>query len=900
MNSDVSKILKVQQMVHAYQSLGHLKAKVNPLNLQGSGIASKIPAELELSHYGFTDADLNCSFPLDGTSLPNFGHGRQSITLREIVSKLEESYCGSVGVEYTHIPDREKQEWIRSRLEVPQPARFSSEEKKELLHGLASASSFEKFIATKYPVEKRYGLDGGESLVPGMKALVNRCVEHGAKDVIVGSQHRGRLNVMSNVMGLPNELVFQRFAGDMSLIEGQTGDVKYHLGIDNQLVTPSGKEFNVSFLPNPSHLEAEDPVAVGKTRAIQESHGNNLDEAVCINIHGDAAIAGQGIVYETLTLSNLSNYSVGGVIHVTVNNQVGFTTDPQDSRSTHYCTDIAKTFNAPIFHVNGADPEAVAFIFQLAADWRATFHTDCFIDLVCYRKFGHNEMDQPAYTNPALYDVIGRQPPVLDQYAEKLLAEKVVSEQDISDIKQRIWDDLSASFEASKTYEPPENVLYPHLYWSSLPSPTALTTTTLPTPRTSVPASTIHTIASKLASLPSPTFTLHPNLSRILATRQKTLTDGTHIDFPTAEALAFSTLLLAGHPIRLSGQDAARGTFSQRHATLHSQTPSHPRTWTPLAHLSATQARFAAANSPLSEAGALGFEYGYSLGAPGALVVWEAQFGDFANGAQVLVDNFVAAGEAKWCQRSGVVLGLPHGFDGQGPEHSSARLERFLLLCDEGAGEFLGGERAGRAEQVGNMGVVVLTEPANLFHVLRRQVLRGFRKPLVVFFSKSLLRHPLARSKIEDFTGESGFKHVIADPEHGKGITEPESIERVVLCSGQVYAALYKAREANEVRNVAITRIEQLNPFPWVQVKENLDLYPNAKSIVWCQEEPFNGGAWQHIQPRIETVLKETESHQEKRIGYAGRGPYAGVATGSKSVHVAEEQVLLNKALGLA
>ncbi|EOD48905.1 putative alpha-ketoglutarate dehydrogenase complex subunit protein [Neofusicoccum parvum UCRNP2] len=834
MNSDVSKILKVQQMVHAYQSLGHLKAKVNPLNLQGSGIASKIPAELELSHYGFTDADLDCSFPLDGTSLPNFAHGRQSITLREIVSKLEESYCGSVGVEYTHIPDREKQEWIRSRLEVPQPARFSSEEKKELLRGLASASSFEKFIATKYPVEKRYGLDGGESLVPGMKALVNRCVEHGAKDVIVGSQHRGRLNVMSNVMGLPNELVFQRFAGDMSLIEGQTGDVKYHLGIDNQLVTPSGKEFNVSFLPNPSHLEAEDPVAVGKTRAIQESHGNNLDEAVCINIHGDAAIAGQGIVYETLTLSNLSNYSVGGVIHVTVNNQVGFTTDPQDSRSTHYCTDIAKTFNAPIFHVNGADPEAVAFIFQLAADWRATFHTDCFIDLVCYRKFGHNEMDQPAYTNPALYDVIGRQPPVLDQYAEKLLSEKVVSEQDISDIKRRIWDDLSASFEASKTYEPPGNVLYPHLYWSSLPSPTALTTTTLPTPRTSVPASTIHTIASKLASLPSPTFTLHPNLSRILATRQKTLTDGTHIDFPTAEALAFSTLLLAGHPIRLSGQDAARGTFSQRHAVLHNQTPSAPRTWTPLAHLSAAQARFAAANSPLSEAGALGFEYGYSLGAPGALVVWEAQFGDFANGAQVLVDNFVAAGEAKWCQRSGVVLGLPHG------------------------------------------------------------------KPLVVFFSKSLLRHPLARSKIEDFTGESGFKHIISDSEHGKGIAEPEGIERVVLCSGQVYAALHKSREANGVRNVAITRIEQWNPFPWVQVKENLDLYPNAKSIIWCQEEPFNGGAWQHIQPRIETVLKETENHREKRIGYAGRGPYAGVATGSKNVHVAEEQMLLNKALGLA
>ncbi|KAL1622889.1 hypothetical protein SLS56_008570 [Neofusicoccum ribis] len=820
MNSDVSKILRVQQMVQAYQSLGHLKAKINPLNLQGSGIASKMPAELELSHYGFTDADLDCSLPLDGTSLPNFAHGRQSITLREIISKLEESYCGSVGVEYTHIPDRDKQEWIRSRLEVPQPARFSSEEKKELLHGLASASSFEKFIATKYPVEKRYGLDGGESLVPGMKVLVNRCVEHGAKDVIVGSQHRGRLNVMSNVMGLPNELVFQRFAGDMSLIEGQTGDVKYHLGIDNQLATPSGKEFNVSFLPNPSHLEAEDPVAVGKTRAIQESHGNNLDEAVCINIHGDAAIAGQGIVYETLTLSNLSNYSVGGVIHVTVNNQVGFTTDPQDSRSTHYCTDIAKTFNAPIFHVNGADPEAVAFIFQLAADWRATFHTDCFIDLVCYRKFGHNEMDQPAYTNPALYDMIGRQPPVLDQYAEKLLAEKVVSEQDISDIKQRIWDDLSASFEARKTYEPPENVLYPHLYWSSLPSPTAFTTTTLPTPRTSVPASTIHTIASKLASLPSPTFTLHPNLSRILAARQKTLTDGTHIDFPTAEALAFSTLLLAGHPIRLSGQDAARGTFSQRHAVLHSQTPSHPRTWTPLAHLGA---RFAAANSPLSEAGALGFEYGYSLGAPRALVVWEAQFGDFANGAQVLIDNFVAAGEAKWCQRT-----------------------------------------------------------------------------LVVFFSKSLLRHPLARSKIEDFTGESGFKHIIADPEHGKGITEPESIERVVLCSGQVYAALHKSREANEVKNVAITRIEQLNPFPWVQVKENLDLYPNAKSIIWCQEEPFNGGAWQHIQPRIETVLKETENHQEKRIEYAGRGPYAGVATGSKSVHVAEEQMLLNKALGLA
>lgn len=751
--NNMAKLLKVQRLVQAYQSLGHLKARTNPLGLEGTGIPFAPSPELELGYYGLTEADLDDKFVLNETILPHFSTDNHDfMTLREIIAACERIYCSSYGVEYSHIPERERRKWIHSRLEVPQPIQSCAEEKKNLLKDIAAAAAFEKFIATKYPVEKRYGLDGGETLVPGMRSLVNRCAELGAKDFVIGSQHRGRLNVMSNVFGLPYELALQRFGGDMSLIAGQTGDVKYHLGIDNRLTTPSGKDFNVSFLPNPSHLEAEAPVAIGKARAVQDSNAEAQDSTVCLNIHGDAAIAGQGVVYETLTLSQLRKFSVGGVIHVTVNNQVGFTTDPQDSRSTLYCTDVAKAINAPVFHVNGDDLEAVAFFFKLAAEWRAKFKSDCFLDLVCYRKYGHNEMDQPAFTQPSLYNTISQQRPILDIYGDKLLSEGVISQKEFETINTHAWDTLSAAFEARKNYEPPENVLYPHLYWSSLPSPMALTASAADSePRTAIASETITTIASKIASLPDDSFVLHPNLERILAARKKTLDEGTNIDWSTAEALAFGSLVLEGHPVRISGQDVERGTFSQRHAVLHNQqqlpiqtATGEPikdvlSTWTPLANLHPTQAHFVPANSPLSEFGVLGFEYGYSLGNPAALVMWEAQFGDFANNAQVLIDNFIASGEAKWLQRSGVVLSLPHGFDGQGPEHSSARLERFLQLGDEKPDKFLEGIEAGaEAEQRANLQIVCLTEPANLFHVLRRQVKRAYRKrelPLLSWIS---------------------------------------------------------------------------------------------------------------------------------------------------------------------
>lgn len=718
--------------MQSYRSLGHLKAQTNPLGLSGTGIENETPVELEPSHYGFADADFDERFPLDDSILPGFAadnHG--SMALRQIIRTCEEIYCGSYGVEYTHIPDARKREWIRSRLEIPQTCQYSAKEKKELLEDVAAAATFERFIATKYPLEKRYGLDGGESLVPGMKALVRQCIELGAKNIIVGSQHRGRLNVMSNVLGLPNELVLQRFAGEMSLIPGQTGDVKYHLGIDSQVTTPSGKQCNVSYLPNPSHLEAENPVAIGKTRAIQDQDGGYQDGTVCINLHGDAALAGQGVVYETLTLSQLSNYSTGGTIHITVNNQVGFTTDPQDSRSTLYCTDVAKAINAPIFHVNGDDPEAVAFFFRLAADWRAAFKSDVFIDLVCYRRYGHNEMDQAAFTQPHLYNTtIAQQRPVLDIYTDKLLKDGTITQPEASAITEKAWNALASAFEASKTYTPPDNVLYPHQQWSDLPSPGDLATNTFNAhPDTSITPATVAAIADKIASVPAETFTLHPNLARILTARKQALTTGTSIDWATAEALAIGSLCLEHHPVRLAGQDAQRGTFSHRHAVLHNQSPYSPTTWTPLAGLSPAQAPFTPANSPLNEFAALGFEYGYALGNPAALVVWEAQFGDFANGAQVAVDNFVASGEAKWAQRSGVVLSLPHGFDGMGPEHSSARVERFLQLCaDGGEGVFPSGRALERGEQDANMVVVCVTAPANLFHVLRRQVKRAFRK----------------------------------------------------------------------------------------------------------------------------------------------------------------------------
>ncbi|KID90683.1 2-oxoglutarate dehydrogenase E1 component [Metarhizium guizhouense ARSEF 977] len=897
--SDVTNHLKVQLLVRAYQARGHHKANIDPLGIRSTaeGFGNIKPKELTLEHYGFTEADLDTEYTLGPGILPRFKReGRDKMTLREIVAACERIYAGSWGVEFIHIPDREKCDWLRERLEVPQPFKYSIDEKRRVLDRLIWSSSFESFLATKYPNDKRFGLEGCETLVPGMKALIDRSVDYGVKDIVIGMPHRGRLNVLSNVVRKPNESIFSEFAGTLGAEDEGSGDVKYHLGMNFERPTPSGKRVQLSLVANPSHLEAEDPVVLGKTRAIQ--HYNNDEKthrtAMGVLLHGDAAFAAQGIVYECLGFHSLPAFSTGGTIHLVVNNQIGFTTDPRFARSTAYCTDIAKAIDAPVFHVNADDVEAVNFVCQLAADWRAEFQHDVVIDLICYRKHGHNETDQPSFTQPLMYKRIQQKEPQIDVYVNKLLREGTFTKEDIEEHKQWVWGMLEESFDKSKDYTPTSKE-WTTSAWNGFKSPKELATEILPHHATGVDRKTLDHVGEVIGSAPEG-FQIHRNLKRILTNRTKSVVEGKNIDFPTAEALAFGTLVTEGYHVRVSGQDVERGTFSQRHAVFHEQ--ENEKTYTPLQHISKDQGKFVISNSSLSEFGALGFEYGYSLQSPNALVMWEAQFGDFANNAQCIIDQFIASGEVKWMQRTGLVMSLPHGYDGQGPEHSSGRLERYLQLSNEDPRIFPTEEKLARQHQDCNMQIAYMTTPANLFHVLRRQMNRQFRKPLVIFFSKSLLRHPLARSNIEDFSGkDAGFQWIIPDPEHQTGaIKAPEEIDRVILCTGQVWAALHKYRADNKIDNVAFTRIEQLNPFPWQQLKENLDMYPNAKTIVWAQEEPLNAGAWSFTQPRIETLLNQTQYHDRKHVMYAGRNPSASVATGAKHLHKKEEEDFLEMA----
>ncbi|KAI9714317.1 MAG: 2-oxoglutarate dehydrogenase E1 component [Bogoriella megaspora] len=898
--SDTMNHLKVQLLVRAYQARGHHKAKIDPLGIRSEAeqFGYSKPRELDLSYYQFSEKDLDQEFTLGPGILPRFKtEQRDKMTLREIISACEALYCGSYGVEYIHIPDRDQCDWLRQRIEVPQPYKYSLDEKRRILDRLIWGSCFEAFLAAKYPNDKRFGLEGGESLIPGMKALIDRSVDYGIKDIVIGMPHRGRLNVLSNVVRKPNESIFSEFGGMAEPSDEGSGDVKYHLGMNFERPTPSGKRVQLSLVANPSHLEAEDPVVLGKTRAIL--HYNNDEQeaktAMSVLLHGDAAFAAQGVVYETMGFYALPAYQTGGTIHIIINNQIGFTTDPRFARSTPYCSDIAKAIDAPVFHVNGDDVEAFNFICQLAADYRAEFKKDVVIDMVCYRKQGHNETDQPSFTQPLMYKRIEEQTSSLRKYVDQLITEKTFTEDDIEEHKRWVWGMLEESFARSKDYQPTAKEWLTSA-WNGFKSPKELATEVLPHFPTAVESDKLSYVADKISNAPEG-FNVHKNLKRILGNRKKAVDEGKGIDMATAEALAFGTLCLEGHHVRVSGQDVERGTFSQRHAVLHDQ--ENEKTYTPLNSLSEDQGSFVITNSSLSEYGVLGFEYGYSLSSPNALVMWEAQFGDFANNSQCVIDQFVASGEVKWLQRSGLVMNLPHGYDGQGPEHSSGRIERFLQLCNEDPRVFPSEEKLDRQHQDCNMQVVVLTSPSNVFHVLRRQMNRQFRKPLISFFSKSLLRHPLARSNIEAFTGESHFQWIIPDQEHGKTIEDADKIDRVILCSGQVYAALHKHRQQNEIKNVAITRIEQLNPFPWAQLKENLDGYPNAQNIIWAQEEPLNAGAWSFTQPRIETLLNQTEHHNRRHVMYAGRNPSASVATGLKGTHMKEEADLLEVAFSV-
>ncbi|KAI0632335.1 2-oxoglutarate dehydrogenase E1 component [Trametes polyzona] len=881
-NKDLDIHLKVQLLVRAYQVRGHHLAELDPLGILDPDLNDVHPPELELSRYGFTERDLETPITLGPGILPHFAtEDRKTMTLGEVIRTCKKIYCGSIGFQYVHIPDKDKCDWIRERIEIPQPWNYTIDEKRMVLDRLIWSESFEKFIATKYPNEKRFGLEGGESLIPGMKALIDRSVEHGVQNITIGMPHRGRLNVLANVIRKPIEAILNEFSGTAEDDDFPAGDVKYHLGANYVRPTPSGKKVSLSLVANPSHLEAEDPLVLGKTRALQHFANDEQahNTAMGILLHGDAAFAGQGVVYETMGFHNLLNYGTGGTVHLIVNNQIGFTTDPRFARSTPYPSDIAKAFDAPIFHVNGDDVEAVNFVCQLAADWRAKWKSDVIIDIVCYRRHGHNETDQPSFTQPRMYKAIEKQPTTLTKYTKQLVEKGTFTEKEIEDHKKWVWGVLEQGAEGAKNYVPTSKE-WLSSSWPGFPSPKELVEKNLPSRNTGTSEDVLKHVGKVISSFPEG-FHPHRNLARILTNRGKTIEEGKNIDWATAEALAFGSLALEKVHVRVSGQDVERGTFSQRHAVIHDQ--ENEQQYVPLNNLGGDQARFVVCNSSLSEYGALGFELGYSLVSPNALTIWEAQFGDFANNAQCIIDQFIASGERKWFQRTGLVVNLPHGFDGQGPEHSSGRLERFLQLCDDHPHVYPTPEKIERQHQDCNMQVVYPTTPANYFHALRRQIHRDFRKPLILFFSKSLLRHPRARSDLSDMVGDTHFLRYLPDP-HPENLVAPEKVRRHILCTGQVYYTLLQEREEKGINDVVISRIEQLSPFPYDLLTPHLDKYPNA-DLLWCQEEPLNNGAWSYVGPRILTAANETQHHKGKYPLYAGREPTSSVATGSKALH---------------
>ncbi|CAG8545535.1 11102_t:CDS:2, partial [Dentiscutata erythropus] len=887
---DISDHMKVQLLVRAYQVRGHHIATLDPLNIIKP---NSIPKELDPHYYGFSEKDLDRQFSLGPGILPGFAGTGENKTLREIVECCKKIYCGTIGIEYTHILDRVQCDWVRERVEIPKPYNYSSEEKRMILDRLIWSDSFERFVATKYPTEKRFGLEGCESLIPGMKALIDRSVDLGIESIVLGMAHRGRLNVLSNVVRKPNESIFCEFGGFVEPSDEGSGDVKYHLGMNYVRPTPSGKRVHLSLAANPSHLEAVDPVVLGKTRALQFYMNDEKERhrAMAILLHGDASFAAQGVVYETIGFHDLPNYTTGGTVHIIINNQIGFTTDPRFARSTPYCSDLAKVVNAPIFHVNGDDVEAVNFVCQLAAEWRQTFKKDFVIDIVCYRKHGHNEVDQPSFTQPRMYKQIAKQTPILEKYVQRLSKEGTFSMEDIQKHKKWVWDTLEENYKKSKDYKPTSRE-WLSSSWDGFKSPKELAEDTTPIYPTGSTLESLKHIGEVISSYPK-NFNVHSGHVRMLKARDKSIKDGANIDWSTAESLAFGSLLLEGKHVRLSGQDVERGTFSQRHAVLHDQEDESQ--YVPLNDLRPGQARYVVCNSSLSEFGTLGFEFGYSLVNPNSLILWEAQFGDFANNAQCIIDQFISSGEKKWLQRTGLVVLLPHGYDGQGPEHSSGRIERFLQLCDDHPYIYPPPDKMARQHQDCNMQVVYCTTPANYFHVLRRQIHRDFRKPLIVFTSKNLLRHPMARSTLDEMVGDTYFSRYIPEP-HPETLGSSEKITRHILCSGQVYYALLKAREQNKLNHIAISRIEQLSPFPYDLLSQHVDKYPNAK-LVWAQEEPLNAGAWTYVAPRIRTLLNHSERHKGKAADLVSRPPSSSPATGNKAQHIQEEHELLSRAL---
>lgn len=856
--------IRALQLIRAFRARGHLLADLDPLGLK------KIDyhPELDPAHYGFTDADMSRSIFVGGVL------GMEVASLSEIMTALRQTYCGKIGVEFMHLTDPDEKSWIQQRIEEPRnQTEFTVNGKRAILQRLIAAECFEKFLHTKYVGTKRFGLDGGESLIPCIEQIMKRGGQMGLEEIVVGMAHRGRLNVLTNVMGKPFTAVFSEFQGVSAVpddVQG-SGDVKYHLGTSSDRDF-DGNTIHLSLTANPSHLEFVNPVVVGKVRAKQaQRQDTERTKVMPMLLHGDAAFAGQGVIPETLMMSELPGYRVGGTMHIVINNQIGFTTRPQFSRSGPYCTDVAKVLAAPIFHVNGDDSEAVVHVARIATEFRQQFKKDVVIDLYCYRRFGHNEGDEPAFTQPLMYKKIKDQPSTREIYATQLQNEGVITAQESQAMVDEFMKYLDDAFEATKGYKP-NKADYLEGKWTGL----KVAYGDDRRGNTAVPSNTLQEVGRVLSNIPS-SFAANPKIARLFEAKKKMFETGKDVDWGTGEGLAFGTLLKDGIGVRLSGQDVGRGTFSHRHAILYDQNTEEK--YMPLQNIAPDQPVFEAHDSPLSELAVLGFEYGFTLAEPNTLTLWEAQFGDFVNGAQVIIDQFIASAESKWLRMSGLVMLLPHGYEGQGPEHSSARPERFLQMCAED-----------------NWQICNLTTPANYFHALRRQVCRDFRKPLIIMTPKSLLRHKLAVSDVADFAEGTSFHRILWDTDKDT-LAKPKDIKRIVLCTGKVYYDLLQERRDRKIDNVMLLRVEQLYPFPHKALLDELRQYPNAE-IVWCQEEPQNQGYWHFVDRRIEAVLSEAKV-KAARPRYVGRVDAAAPATGSLYRHQAEQAKLVDEALKL-
>jgi 2-oxoglutarate dehydrogenase E1 component len=859
--------IRALMIIRAHRIRGHLSADLDPLKLQVTGQH----LELQPKSYGFEEADMDRPIFIDNVL------GLQFASMRQIIDILQRTYCSTFALQYMHISDPEQSSWLKERIEGrDKEITFTREGRKAILNKMVEAEGFEKFLHVKYTGTKRFGLDGGESLIPALEQIIKRGGALGVRDIVIGMPHRGRLSVLANVMQKPYRAIFNEFQGGSFKPEDVdgSGDVKYHLGASSDREF-DGNNVHLSLTANPSHLEAVNPVVIGKVRAKQDQIGDaDRTQVLPLLLHGDAAFAGQGVVAECFGLSGLVGHRTGGTIHVVVNNQIGFTTAPHFSRSSPYPTDIALMVEAPIFHVNGDDPEAVVHAAKVATEFRQKFQKDVVIDIFCYRRFGHNEGDEPMFTNPLMYNQIKRQKTTLSLYTERLVKDGLIPEGEVEDMKAAFQAKMNEEFEAGKDYKP-NKADWLDGRWSHLDRRGE----EYQRGETSISAQTLADIGTALSRVPDG-FPLHKTVARMLESKKKMFAAGEGFDWATGEALAFGSLLCEGFPVRLSGQDCTRGTFSQRHSGLINQDTEER--YYPLNHIRAGQKRYDVIDSMLSEYAVLGFEYGYSLAEPNALTLWEAQFGDFANGAQIMFDQFISSGESKWLRMSGLVVLLPHGFEGQGPEHSSARLERFLQMCGQD-----------------NWIIANCTTPANYFHILRRQLHRNFRKPLILMTPKSLLRHKLAVSKAEDFTTGSSFHRVLWDDAEASTSAhklKPDAkIKRVVICSGKVYYDLLEERNARGLDDIYLMRFEQFYPFPAISALKELQRFENAE-MIWCQEEPKNQGGWSFMEPNLEWVLERMKA-KHNRLRYVGRSASASPATGLAAQHKFQQAALIDEAL---